>query len=49
VQAQALMHGYNRAFLLGAVASLLAATCSALLIHARARELPASDSVPVAA
>lgn len=45
-QAHALMHGYDRAFLLGAVASLLAAGFSALLIRARARELPASDSLP---
>jgi MFS family permease len=49
VQNQALMHGYNRAFLLGAVASLLAAASAALLIKARAQELPVSGTVPVAA
>jgi EmrB/QacA subfamily drug resistance transporter len=46
---QALMHGYNRAFLLGAIASLLAAASAAIVVRARARELPASDSMPIAA
>jgi EmrB/QacA subfamily drug resistance transporter len=46
---QALMHGYNRAFLLGAVASLLAAASAAIVIRARAKELPASESMAIPA
>jgi EmrB/QacA subfamily drug resistance transporter len=46
---QALMHGYNRAFLLGAIASLLAAAASVLLIKARAKELPATNTAPIPA
>ena len=48
-QAHALVHGYDKAFLIAAIAALLAAGFSAFLIHAKREELPAASAVPVPA